>query len=96
MLMRGLSKCHWILAISLVLSTTAHAQNNVVDISGTWQLDIAKSKPAKVANKYPTLKPATLVIPSTGEYNMRYTNSHSTGIAGEGKIIHTRWKGKKS
>jgi hypothetical protein len=69
------SLCYGVLAISLVLSTTAHAPNSAIDISGTWQLNIAKSKPSKEANKFPILKPATLmIITSTADkIQMRYT-----------------------
>jgi hypothetical protein len=38
------------------------AQNNSPDLSGAWQLNIAKSKAANNSNKRLPLKPATLLI----------------------------------
>lgn len=72
--MHGLRKCYWVLAISLVLSATAHAQNNVVDISGTWQLNIAKSKFPKVPKNFLLRKLSTVaIICAADTIQMRYS-----------------------
>src|ERR1700730_17176900 len=77
--MRGLSKnldlkCCWVLAIVLTLSTAAHAQNNATDISGTWQINIAKSKFPKVPRKLPLSMVSKLEITcTTDNIRMRWS-----------------------
>jgi hypothetical protein len=67
-------KCYWVLAIFLTLSTATHAQNNATDISGTWQINIAKSKFPKVPNKFPLNRVSKLVIICTADtIQMRYS-----------------------
>jgi len=60
----------------IAVATVLSAQNKPTDLSGTWQLNIAKSKPPKFGKNEIKLKPATLVIQCTAiTILMRYTSA---------------------
>jgi len=57
------------------ITTVLFVQNNAADLSGTWELNIAKSRPAKFGKNEIKLKPATLVVQcSATTVQMRYTS----------------------
>lgn len=55
----------WLGILLLGISPVLCGQNTAIDLSGTWQLDLSKSHPAKLGKREIKLKPATLVIQCT-------------------------------
>lgn len=78
----------------LGITTALFAQKEPIDLSGTWQLNIAKSHPAKFGKHEIKLKPATLVIQCTATtIQMSYTSGGKVFTQtytpdGKGKIIN--------
>jgi hypothetical protein len=63
----------WTGIFLLALTPVLCGQNNATDLSGTWQLNLAKSRPPKFGKSEIKLKPATLSIQCTASaIQMRY------------------------
>jgi hypothetical protein len=66
-------KWPWIGVFLLGLTPLLCGQNNPTDLSGTWQLNLAKSHPPKLGKNEIKLKPATLTIQCAAtSIQMRY------------------------
>ncbi|SRR5229473_454494 len=68
----------WVGILLFSFGSVLGAQNNAPDLSGVWQLNVAKSKTAKNSNKHILLKPATLLITcKTNTVQMSYTSGNN-------------------